>query len=110
MANITNDIRFIRLPSVQAKVGLSRSQIYKLIDEGRFPAQVRLFPKSESSSPISIAKRVAQRLVLSEMDRLRRITFTEIGSGVERQVTMLSCCVLIRSFIDHGNTRLRSYV
>jgi prophage regulatory protein len=42
MANITNDIRFIRLPSVQAKVGLSRSQIYKLIDEGRFPAQVRL--------------------------------------------------------------------
>lgn len=55
MANITNDIRFIRLPSVQAKVGLSRSQIYKLIDEGRFPAQVRLSASLYHHNDISIA-------------------------------------------------------
>ena len=38
----TNNFRFIRLPNVLAKVGLSKSQLYKLIGEGKFPPQVKL--------------------------------------------------------------------
>lgn len=36
------DIRFLRLPEVRERVGLSRSQIYRLIQEGEFPAPVKV--------------------------------------------------------------------
>lgn len=36
----------LRLPSVCAQVGLSKSQIYRLIRTGEFPAPVRLGPNS----------------------------------------------------------------
>lgn len=36
------EIRFLRLPDVRTRVGLSRSQIYRLIQEGSFPAPVKL--------------------------------------------------------------------
>lgn len=32
----------LRRPSVEAKTGLSRSSIYRMIQEGKFPAPVRL--------------------------------------------------------------------
>jgi prophage regulatory protein len=38
--------RFIRLPEVKARVGLSRSTIYNRISEGTFPAPIRLGEKS----------------------------------------------------------------
>jgi prophage regulatory protein len=37
--------KFLRLPSVSEKVGLSRSQIYKLIQQGEFPKPIKLGPK-----------------------------------------------------------------
>jgi prophage regulatory protein len=37
--------KFLRLPSVINKVGLSRSQIYKLIQQGDFPEPVKIGPK-----------------------------------------------------------------
>ena len=37
--------KFLRLPSVIDKVGLSRSQIYKLIQQGEFPEPVKIGPK-----------------------------------------------------------------
>jgi len=37
--------KFLRLPSVAEKVGLSRSQIYKLIQQGEFPEPIKLGPK-----------------------------------------------------------------
>lgn len=37
--------KFLRLPSVIDKVGLSRSQIYKLIQRGDFPEPVKIGPK-----------------------------------------------------------------
>ena len=37
--------KFLRLPSVSEKVGLSRSQIYKLIQQGKFPEPIKLGPK-----------------------------------------------------------------
>ncbi len=37
--------KFLRLPSVIDKVGLSRSQIYKLIQRGDFPEPVKIGSK-----------------------------------------------------------------
>ncbi|SNS99428.1 transcriptional regulator, AlpA family [Sphingomonas laterariae] len=34
--------RILRLPAVIARTGLSRSSIYRKIDEGTFPAQVKI--------------------------------------------------------------------
>lgn len=34
--------RFIRMPDLRQKVGLSKSQIYKLIQQGEFPEPVKL--------------------------------------------------------------------
>lgn len=36
------EVRFLRMPDVREKVGLSRSQIYRLIQEGTFPAPVKI--------------------------------------------------------------------
>ncbi|MFP6805673.1 MAG: AlpA family transcriptional regulator, partial [Pseudomonadales bacterium] len=37
---------FLRLKEVVVKVGLSRSTIYKILDEGNFPASFRLGDKA----------------------------------------------------------------
>ena len=37
--------RFIRMPDLRQKVGLSRSQIYKLIQQEQFPKPVKLGEK-----------------------------------------------------------------
>lgn len=39
------DVRFLRLPEVKDRVGLSRSQIYRLIQAGGFPAPLKLSPQ-----------------------------------------------------------------
>jgi len=46
MAHLPTNIKFLRLRAVMAVTGLSRSQIYKLIGEGKFPVQVKLASKS----------------------------------------------------------------
>lgn len=38
--------RFIRLKQVKRETGLSRSALYALIKEGKFPAQIRLCTRS----------------------------------------------------------------
>ena len=37
--------RFIRMPDLRSKVGLSKSQIYKLIQQGDFPKPIKLGDK-----------------------------------------------------------------
>ena len=37
-----SDVRFLRLPEVKDRVGLSRSQIYRLIQTGDFPTPPKL--------------------------------------------------------------------
>lgn len=37
-----NRIRVLRVGDVEVCTGLSRSQIYRLVAEGRFPAQIKL--------------------------------------------------------------------
>lgn len=39
------DVRFLRLPEVKDRVGLSRSQIYRLVQAGDFPAPLKLSPQ-----------------------------------------------------------------
>ena len=41
--------RLLRLPEVKEKVGLSRTAIYRLIAEGRFPRQVCIGPRDRKS-------------------------------------------------------------
>lgn len=45
---VTNNTvsKFLRLGSVLARVGLSRSQVYKMIGSGQFPSQVKLSSRS----------------------------------------------------------------
>ena len=38
--------KFIRLPAVLATTGMARSTIYKAIDEGSFPPQISIGPRS----------------------------------------------------------------
>lgn len=40
-----SEIRFLRLPEVRDRVGLSRSQIYRLIQAGGFPAPLKIGPQ-----------------------------------------------------------------
>jgi prophage regulatory protein len=40
--------RFLRLPAVCTKVGLSRSRLYELIAAGRFPPQIRLSDRASA--------------------------------------------------------------
>jgi len=40
-----SDVRFLRLPEVKDRVGLSRSQIYRLVQAGDFPAPLKLSPQ-----------------------------------------------------------------
>lgn len=39
---MSQSIRMLRLPAVMQKTGLSRSQIYRLVEMGSFPGQVQL--------------------------------------------------------------------
>lgn len=36
------EVRFLRLPDVMTRVGLSRSQIYRMIQSGEFPAPFKI--------------------------------------------------------------------
>jgi prophage regulatory protein len=41
-----NDDQYLRIPAVVAKVGLSRTEIYRRIAAGVFPRQKQLGPRS----------------------------------------------------------------
>jgi prophage regulatory protein len=42
------ELRFLRLREVLARVALSRTRVYELIAEGRFPRQVRLSDRASA--------------------------------------------------------------
>lgn len=46
MIEIPTNTKFVRLDTVMTMVGLSRSLIYKLVSEGRFPPQIKLSTRS----------------------------------------------------------------
>lgn len=57
--------KFIRMGAVLDKVGLSRSQIYKLIAEDQFPKQIGLGGRSVAWSEEEVEGWMEQRLMLS---------------------------------------------
>ena len=57
--------RFLRLPAVLARVGLSRSRIYELIGEGRFPKQIRLSDRASAWDSRAIDAWMSTRIAAS---------------------------------------------
>ena len=64
-------VRFLRLPEVLARTGLSRSTVYVRLDEGRFPR------------PVSLGGR-AVGWIESEVDEWMRERIAESRSGAAR--------------------------
>lgn len=60
-----DSIRLLRLPQVMEVVGLSRSTIYQLQEEGRFPKRIKLATRAvgwvEAEIQAWIAERISQR-------------------------------------------------
>ena len=57
------DETILRLPAVMERTGLSRSSVYKLIAEGRFPKQVRLSKRSVGWLQSELNSWVRQQIV-----------------------------------------------
>jgi len=55
-------IRMLRLPEVIRKTGLSRSQIYRLIDMGSFPGQVHLAERTAAWIETEIEQWLLERI------------------------------------------------
>jgi prophage regulatory protein len=58
-------IRFIRLREVMKIVPLSRSRIFELMDDGRFPRNVKLSERASAWSEAEIVAWCAERLAQS---------------------------------------------
>ena len=61
--NNTTQPRLLRLPEVMTQVGLSRSQIYKLIQRGAFPSQIKVCQRIAVWSSLDIGSWIEQRLL-----------------------------------------------
>lgn len=57
--------RLMRRPEVQRTTGLSRSSLYRLIAEGRFPASIRLSEKSVAWLASEVDAWIAERVAAS---------------------------------------------
>ena len=70
-------IRFLRLPEVQARTGLSRSTIYVRLAEGRFPQPVSLGARAVGWIEAEIEKWMRARVAESRGEEARR-TSTDV--------------------------------
>lgn len=61
---------FERLPAVVARVGLSRSQLYKLVSAGEFPAPVQIGPRAVAWLSADVDNWIDERVARSR-DRPR---------------------------------------
>lgn len=57
--------RILRRPAVEAMVGLSRSAIYAMMDEGEFPKPVKIGRRAVGWSESAIAAWLASRVAMS---------------------------------------------
>lgn len=56
-------VRFVRLPEVRAMTGLSKTEIYRRIREGRFPAQTKISSAVAVWTTVQIADWQAKMIV-----------------------------------------------
>lgn len=61
MITPTTHTRVLRLPSVIALVGLSRSSIYDMMDKGEFPRPVRIGKRAVAWPESTVAEWLASR-------------------------------------------------
>ncbi|MDB3998649.1 AlpA family transcriptional regulator [Litorivicinus sp.] len=54
--------KLLRLKDVVTKVGLSRSQVYKLIAKGLFPEQIKIGPKISAWPEHTIDKWISRQI------------------------------------------------
>lgn len=62
--------RLLRLPQVQAQVGLSKSQIYKLIEQGEFPRQIKVCQRVSAWLASDVDSWIDQRVLESQEEQL----------------------------------------
>lgn len=60
--NITNVTRFIRLPELLSMIGLSRTRVYELIEQGSFPQQVKLSSRAVAWSQEQVMEWMSRRM------------------------------------------------
>jgi prophage regulatory protein len=58
--------RLLRLPAVRDRVGLSRAQIYRMINTGDFPAPVRPSPGTVAWNEVEVDAWIEARIATSK--------------------------------------------
>jgi prophage regulatory protein len=58
--------RFLRLPEVITRVGLSRSQVYRLMERGAFPKSIKLSSATAAWTASSINIWITERIQAHE--------------------------------------------
>ena len=69
----TSTPRLLRMPQVQAQVGLSKSQIYKLIEQGSFPRQIKVYQRVSAWLSGDIETLVWQSVLESTQEQLLKL-------------------------------------
>ena len=59
---------FLRLPKVKQRTGFGRSQIYHLINQGKFPKQIHIGPNSVAWLDSEVSEWMKERIRLSRND------------------------------------------
>jgi prophage regulatory protein len=57
--------QFYRLPTLQAKLGISRSHIWAMVKEGKFPKPIKLSPKCTVWNAADVERWVQERIAES---------------------------------------------
>ena len=65
---MADSIKFLRMNDLQEKVGLSRSQIYKLIAEGDFPKQDKVGERISVWQESKVEKWMGEKVHLARLD------------------------------------------
>ncbi|MCY3887044.1 MAG: AlpA family transcriptional regulator [Chloroflexi bacterium] len=60
--------RLLRRPEVEARTGLARSTLYRMMDEGMFPRPVRIGRRAVAWSEEAIERWIAQRPIAEPAD------------------------------------------
>ena len=77
-------IRFLRLPEVMARTGLSRSTIYVRLAEGRFPRPVALGGRAVGWIEAEVDEWVRERIAESRFEGGRAGERGEAARGIRR--------------------------
>ena len=75
-------IRFLRLPEVMKRTGLSRSTIYVRLAEGRFPRPVALGGRAVGWIEAEVEEWVAERIAESRFEDARAGEHVDAAPGI----------------------------